>query len=78
MIFFFALKFLSDIIKICLSDFSYLAKINTDRLNFVHREQPSLLSLFLRNLVGAEANLGVLRAGDIVRVADEEPLSTSL
>lgn len=71
------MKFLSDIIKICLSDFSYLAKINTDRLNFVHREQPALLSLFLKNLVGAEANLGV-RAGDIVRAADEEPFSTSL
>lgn len=61
-----------------LSDFSYLTKINIDRLNFLQGEQPVLLSLLLKNLVGAEANLGVLRAGDIVRAADEEPFSTSL
>ena len=61
-----------------LSDFSYLTKINIDRLKFLQGEQPVLLSLFLKNLVGAEANLGVLRAGDIVRVADEEPFSTRL
>lgn len=61
-----------------LSDFSYLTKMNIDRLNFLQGEQPVLLSLLLKNLVGAEANLGVLRAGDIVRAADEEPFSTSL
>lgn len=52
--------------------------MNIDRLNFLQGEQPVLLSLLLKNLVGDEANLGVLRAGDIVRAADEEPFSTSL
>ena len=61
-----------------LSDFSYLAKSNIDRLNFLQGEQPALLSLFLKNLGRAEANLGVLRAGHTARAADQETFSPSL
>lgn len=61
MIFFALGKFLSDIIKICLSDFSYLAKINTDRLNFCAQGAASpTVIVSQESPVGAEANLGVL------------------